>query len=62
MARVKITKQYIKECAYCVLVAPIGRVNTDDMVHQRLMEAFRRPGVQKMLVTTKVDVSLTHKH
>ncbi len=59
MVRVKTTKQYIKECEYCVLVAPIGRVTTDDMVHHRLMEAFRRPGVQKMLVTTKIDVSLT---
>ena len=61
MARVKTTKQYIKECAYCVLVAPIGRVTTDDNVHHRVMEAFRRPGVKKMLVTTKIDVSLTHK-
>lgn len=24
------------------------------------MEAFRRPGVRNMLVTTKIDVSLTH--
>ena len=62
MARVKTTKQYMKECAYCVLVAPIGRVTTDDIVHHRLMDALRRPGVQKMLVTTKIDVSLTHKH
>ena len=61
-ARVKTTKQYIKECAYCVLVAPIGRVITDDIVHQRLMEAFRRPGVRKMLVTTKIDVSLIQLH
>ena len=60
MARVKTTKQYIKACAYCVLVAPIGRVNTDDMVHHRLMEIFRRPGVRRMLVTTKIDVSLTY--
>ena len=62
MARVKTTKQYIKECAYCVLVAPIGRVTTDDIVHQRLMDAFRRPGVRKMLVTTKIDVSLIQLH
>ncbi len=62
MARVRTTKRYIKECAYCVLVAPIGRVITDDIVHRRLMEAFRRPRVRKMLVTTKIDVSLTHKH
>ena len=61
-ARVNTTKQYIKECAYCVLVAPIGRVTTDDIVHHRLMEALRRPGVRKMLVTTKIDVSLTHQH
>ena len=62
MARVRATKGYIKECAYCVLVAPIGRVTTDDIVHHRLMETFRRPGIRKMLVTTKIDVSLTHKY
>lgn len=62
MARVNTTKQYIKGCAYCVLVAPIGRATTDDIVHHRLMEALRRPGVRKMLVTTKIDVGLNHKH
>ena len=62
MARVKTTKQYIKECACCVLVAPIGRVTTDNIVHHRLMETLRRPGTQKILVTTKIDVSLTYKH
>ena len=62
MVRVKITKQYIRECAYCVLVAPIGRVTTDDIVHHRVMETLRRPGARKMLVTTKIDVSLTYEH
>ena len=62
MARVKTTKQYIKDCACCVLVAPIGRVTTDDIVHHRLMENLRRPGARKMLVTTKIDVSLSHKY
>lgn len=62
MARVKTTKQYIRECAYCVLVAPIGRVTTDDIIHHRLLETLRRPGGRKMLVTTKIDVSLNQKH
>ena len=62
MARVKITKQYIKDCACCVLVAPIGRVTTDDSVHHRLMDTLCRPGAGKMLVATKIDVSLAHKY
>ena len=61
VARVRAAKQYIRECACCVLVAPIARVTTDKTVHHKLMEAFRRPGVGKMLVTTKIDVSLTYK-
>ena len=61
MVRVRTAKQYMRECACCVLVAPIARVTTDKTVHYRLMEAFRRPGVREMLVMTKIDVSLTHK-
>ncbi|KAK4692237.1 hypothetical protein P7C71_g4926, partial [Lecanoromycetidae sp. Uapishka_2] len=53
--RVKMTQQYIRRCAYYVLVAPISRVTTDNMVHHRLMQAFLRPGSHKMLICTKID-------
>ena len=57
--RVRTAQQYIRQCACCVVVAPIARVTTDKSVRQQLMEAFRRPGIRNMLVTTKIDVSLT---
>ena len=109
MARVKTIKQYIKECACCILVIPTEGVDTNCVLyhrliskrtfqhhvrvsrqnrhrgfpqvrswkdvgdilflsyregihsvsHHRLMEAFRLPGVRKMLVIFYSSPSVT---
>lgn len=57
-SRTKMTSRYIRECLFYVIVAPIDRILTNRNVHFRLMQVFRRPGIQKMLIATKIDVGL----
>lgn len=57
--RTRVTQRYIRQCSYVVLVAPIGRVITDNLVQKRLVEGFHTHGTRKMLVCTWIDVSVT---
>lgn len=47
----------MKRCKFGLLVAPIARVQTDNLVNKRLGEMFRTFGPNKALLVTKIDVS-----
>lgn len=57
--RTAATEQYIRECDYYFLVAPIARVQTDDAVHRRLRQAYKLKASRKALITTRIDVCIT---
>lgn len=55
--RTRTTKGYLRACHFCMLVAPIARVKTDNLVHGRL-GGYDRMFTHKIgLVCTKIDVS-----
>ncbi len=54
--RTRMTEQYIRKCHYILLVAPIGRVQTDNLVHKRLLEYSRAKAGRKALICTRIDV------
>lgn len=54
--RTKTTHEYIRECHSVYLVSPIARVQTDNLVHHRLLEFSKTFGTKKALICTKIDV------
>ena len=54
--RVQNTQRYLRDIDFCFLVAPIERVQTDSLVHERLNETFRLFETRKALICTKIDV------
>ncbi|KAL9596174.1 MAG: hypothetical protein Q9179_004711 [Wetmoreana sp. 5 TL-2023] len=53
--RTSATNQYVRSCNYLFLVAPIARVQTDNLVDRRLSEYMRRFGSRVALACTKTD-------
>ena len=54
-----MTQRYMRKCNHILLVAPIGRVQTDNLVQKRLVDCHRALGSEKGLVCTFTDVSLS---
>lgn len=52
------TNQYTNSCDYVAVVAPIVRVQTDDLVDKRVFELNQRFGSKVALICTTTDVSL----
>lgn len=57
--RTRVTNEYIHSCDYIFLVAPIARVQTDNLVDRRLNEYRQKFGTRVALVCTKTDVSIS---
>lgn len=55
--RTSLTIDYMRRCKFGLLIAPIARVQTDNLVHKRLGDIYRTFGPNKALLVTKIDVS-----
>ncbi|KAL8651588.1 MAG: hypothetical protein Q9210_003171 [Variospora velana] len=53
--RTRATNEYIRSCDYLFLVAPVARVQTDNLVDRRIMEYIHKFGSQVALICTKTD-------
>ncbi|KAL8640970.1 MAG: hypothetical protein Q9228_002174 [Teloschistes exilis] len=53
--RTNIINEYIHSCDHIFLVAPIARVQTDNLVDQRIAEYITRFGPRVSLICTKTD-------
>ena len=53
--RISQSQRYTRNCAFIFIVAPIARVQTNNQVEKRLVEALAPHGTKKALICTQTD-------
>ena len=55
--RTRLTEQCKRNCDIQLIIAPIGRVITDNLVQRRLHDAYKSHADNRALICTNIDVS-----